>query len=148
MKSRYPFFGALVLLLLTVAIALYTFSRRTQEPTQVFPATISRDCAPWDGSAFTVSIPHDATVIYVSIWQSPSIKLPVTFTLPDETGRVGYAYTLSELGSLEELSGEVFFWRVDEGIPLEGRFRFTTERGERFEGRFVAEWGSQMAYCG
>jgi len=149
MKPRTQFLIAIGLIILILGITWYSFSARNQEPTQVFPATINRDCAPWDGSAFTVSVPmKDGTIIYISIWQSPDISLPVTFSFPDETGQIGFAYTLPELDPLEELSGEVFFWRVEEGIPVEGEFNFMTESGKQFKGKFKAEWGNVIAMCG
>ena len=147
MKFRTPFFIAVALLIF--AIAWFTFSNRNEEPAQVFPATINRDCAPWDGAAFTVSIStNDGTIIHVSIWQSPDIKLPVTFSFPDETGQIGFAYILPEVDPLQQLRGEVSFRRVEEGIPVEGEFRFTTESGKQFQGRFKAEWGNEIIYCG
>lgn len=68
--------------------------------------------------------------------------------LPDDEEQIGNAYILPELGAYIPLSGEVSLQRVEVGMPLEGRFRFTSERGERFEGGFVAKWGSQIVYCG
>jgi len=125
------------------------YSTKDLQSTRPFPATINRDCAPWDGSAFTVSIRYDPiTTITISIWQSPSFTFPVTFSFPDETMRVGGAYSLPELDPLEEMSGKVTFWRVEEGIPVEGKFDFTTESGKQFHGQFKAEWGSQIALCG
>lgn len=147
MKSRTQFFTAIGLLIL--GIALYTFSTRNQEPAEVFPAVINRDCAPWDGSAFTVSVQMDSgTVIYISIWQAPDITFAKTFSFPDETGQVGYAYILPELDPLEELSGTVSLGSVVEGMPLEGRFNFTSERGGQFTGQFIAEWRDVVAMCG
>ena len=96
-----------------------------------------------------MSIPFDSSIaITISIWQSPDIKLPVTFTFPDETGQVGIAYILQDLDPLQQLSGEVFFWRVEEGMPVEGEFNIKTESGEPFKGKFKAEWGDQIVYCG
>lgn len=115
----------------------------------MFLATINRDCAPWDGSAFTLSIPtEDGTIIHISIWQSPDIKLPVSFSFPDETGQIGAAYILPELHPLQQFSGEVSFKRVEEGIPVEGVFNLETESGKQFKGRFKAEWGNELVYCG
>ena len=132
MKSRMLFFIALGLLIF--GIGWYTFSAQNQEPTQIFPATVNRDCAPWDGSAFTVFIPlNDGTIIDISIWQSPDIKIPTTFTFPDDTGQVGTAYILPELDPLQQLRGTIFFWRVEEGRPIEGRFELVTEAGQHFE---------------
>ena len=147
MKSRTLFLIAIGVLIL--GIALFTFSARNQEPAQIFPATVNRDCAPWDGSAFTVSIRYDpTTTITILIWQSPDIKIPTTFTFPDDTGQVGTAYILPELDPLQQLRGTIFFWQVEEGRPIGGRFELVTEAGQRFEGQFKAEWENQMALCG
>ena len=138
-----------MVVLLIFGIAWFTFSNRNKEPAQVLPATINRDCAPWDGAAFTVAIPaNDGIIIYVSVWQSPDTKLPVRFSFPDETGQIGFAYILPELDPLQQLSGDISFTRVEEGIPVEGEFNFTAESGEQFKGRFKAEWGNEIVYCG
>jgi hypothetical protein len=88
------------------------------------------------------------TTITISIWQSPDIKFPTTFTFPDETGQVGYAYILPELDPLEQLTGKVTFWRVEQGIPIEGEFNFMTVSGKQFKGKFIADWGNEVVYCG
>jgi hypothetical protein len=62
--------------------------------------------------------------------------------------RVGIAYSLPELGPLEELTGTVTFRRVEEEIPVKGEFDFTTESGKQFKGKFSAEWGNEVVYCG
>jgi len=143
MKSRTAFTLAIGL------FALFTFSTRNQQPVQVFTATINRDCAPWDGSAFTMSISYDpGSVINISIWQSPDIKFASTFSFPDDTGRVGNAVYLSASGEYEQLSGKISFQRVEEGKPVEGTFSLMSERGEEFKGEFVAEWGNQLVMCG
>jgi hypothetical protein len=140
MKFRTQFFITVALLILGMAWLTYA---------TIFPSTINRDCAPWDGAAFTLSISmEDGTVIYVSIWQSPDIKLPVIFSIPDETGQIGVAYILPEPDTFHELSGEVSFRRVEVGIPVEGVFDLETESGEQFKGKFKAEWGNEVVYCG
>ena len=48
----------------------------------------------------------------------------------------------------EPLAGKVWFQRVDQGNPVEGRFRFRSETGMQFEGRFAAELGNKIIYCG
>ncbi len=149
MKPRTQFFIALGFLLLILGIAWVAFPERNQELEQVFPATINRDCAPWDGSAFTVSIPmSDGASIAVSIYQSPDIKLPITFSFPDEIMSVGNALYLSQVSSSEQLTGKVSFQRVEENSPVEGEFNFMTESGKQFKGRFIAEWNNQIVYCG
>jgi hypothetical protein len=147
MKSRTLFFIAAGLLIL--GIAIFTFSARNRVPAQAFPATINRDCAPWDGSAFTISMRYDSkTTITVSIWQAPEINVPTTFTFPDDTGQVGTAYILPELDPFEQLNGTVTFLRVGPGMPVEGRFSLTSTRGGEYVGQFVAVWESQIALCG
>jgi len=149
MKTRNLFNTILALLVLFLGIALIALSAQRRQPARVFPATVNRDCAPWDGSAFTLSLRYDAvTTITVSIWKSPSFLLPVTFSFPDETMRLGTAYSVKEVDPLEMLTGRVTFQRVEQGIPIEGRFSFTSAGGEAYDGKFVAEWGSQQAYCG
>ncbi|HVF24617.1 MAG TPA: hypothetical protein VNA23_01935 [Anaerolineales bacterium] len=144
MKPRTQFLVAIGLIILILGIAWYTFSTRNQAAIEVFPATINRDCAPWDGSAFTVSIPMDNEMINISIWQSPDIPVPVTFSFPDETGQIGFAYMHPD----DQLSGKVFFLRVDETGPVEGEFDLKDQSGRQFKGKFKAEWGNEVMYCG
>ena len=148
MKPRTQFLIAIGLIILVLGITWYSFSTRNQVSEEIFPATINRDCAPWDGAAFTVSVPMDGEVINISIWQSPDISFPVTFSFPDETGQVGNASLQFQVGLSQPLSGEVFFWRVDAESPVEGRFDLKDENGREFNGKFKAEWGNVTAMCG
>jgi len=149
MKSRTQFFIVVGLLILVFGITLLAFLRREQEPVQALPATIQRDCAPWDGAAFAVKIPvRNGTVINISIYQSPEIAFPATFSFPDETGRTGSAFLLSSVGEPEELRGRVSFPRVEQGMLTEGKFDLHTETGEPFKGNFKAEWGNEVVLCG
>ena len=148
MKPRTQFLVTIGMLIVILAITWISFSTRDQEPAQVFRATINRDCAPWDGSAFTVSVPMEGEILNISIWQSPDIKLPVTCKFPDETGQIGFAYILPELGPHQQLSGKVSFQHVEEGIPVEGEFNLVTESGKQFNGKFEAQWGNEIVYCG
>ena len=91
---------------------------------------------------------NDGTIINISIWQSPDIKLPVTFSFPDNTGQVGNASYQFASGEYEQLTGTVFFQRVAQGSPTEGRFELVTESGQRFTGQFKAEWEDQFMLCG
>jgi len=148
-KPRNQFFIIIGLLILLLGIAWFTFPKQDQGPAQILPASINRDCAPWDGSAFTVSIPmSDGAVIDISIYQSPDIKFPVTFSFPDETGQVGNVMVRSASGEYEALSGEARFEGVSVDNVVEGRFNFTTEGGGQFTGKFIAEWRSEIVYCG
>jgi hypothetical protein len=147
MKSRSLI--TLAIGLFVLGIALITFLDREQEPLQTFSARINNDCAPWDGAAFTVSVQYDPqTVIYISIYQSPIIEFPSTFSIPDEYGQIVYAYILPELGPYTILNGKVSFQRVSVDEPVEGRFTFMSEGGEQFEGQFIAEWQNEVVYCG
>ena len=147
MKSRTLFFITIGLFIL--GIAIFTFSTRNQEPTQMFTATVNRDCAPWDGSAFRVSVPMEAgVVINISIWQAPDIKFSRTFMFPDDTGQVGNVSLLLANGEYETLSGEVRLEGVSEGKPFAGRFNLKSERGGMYVGQFEAEWDNQIALCG
>jgi hypothetical protein len=147
MKSRTLLFAAIGLLLL--GIVLFTFSSRNQGSAQIFPAVINRDCAPWDGSAFTVQIPWQrGDVIDISIWQAPDIQFAKTFSFPDNTGQVGNASYRSASDEYQQLSGTVFFQGVDEGRPVAGRFDLVMEAGQHIEGQFKADWGDQVMLCG
>jgi hypothetical protein len=149
MKSR----PLLILFSLLLAIALswifYDYSAPGRQALQVFPAIINRDCAPWDGAAFTMKISMpDGRTLDLSIWQSPEISLPTTFTFPDQTGQVGNALLVPPSAMPEQLTGKVSLQGVRQGMPVEGRFSLQSERGEQFQGRFVAEWDDQIALCG
>lgn len=149
MKSLPPYLAVTALLMLLFGIAISIFSMQSQAPENLFPATVNPDCAPWDGAAFTVSIPYDpVSVMTISIWKPPVLEFPTTFSLPDDAGQVGYASILSATGPLSPLHGEVWFQSVELGRLVEGRFNLTSERGEQFKGKFIAEWEGQRAFCG
>lgn len=147
LKSRTLFF--IVLGLLILGIGWYTFSARNQAPAQIFPATVNRDCAPWDGSAFRVLVQMEAgAVINISIWQAPDIKFSKTFIFPEDTGQIGNVSLVLANGEYESLSGEVRLEGVSEGKPFAGRFNLKSERGGMYVGQFEAEWDNQIALCG
>lgn len=148
-KSRTSLYVAIGLFLLIVGIAWSVFSMRKQMPAGILPAAINRDCAPWDGAAFIVTIPYaPASAIDISIWQAPDINIPVTFGFPDSSGRVGSAVYRPQFGEPEQLTGMAFFWRVQENGPVEGEFNFERGNGTQLKGKFKAEWGNQQAPCG
>jgi len=91
---------------------------------------------------------EDGTVIDIAIWQAPDIKFSKTFSFPDDTGQVGNASYQSASGEYEQLSGTVFFQHVDETSPVAGWFELVTEAGQKFAGRFEAQWDNQIAMCG
>jgi hypothetical protein len=147
MKTR---IAVILLSSLVILAALVSFfARDKKEPVQVFQATVNRDCAPWDGSAFTVKIPIEGgEVIDISIWQSPDIKFPKTFSFPDDSGQVGNAILIYQTGLPDVLTGDVWFQSVGEEMPLEGRFKLKTEGGGVYVGQFKAQWENQIALCG
>lgn len=149
MKPKTRFFITAAVILLVLGVAFFVYSVQLSDPRTIFSATINRDCAPWDGAAFTVSIPYDTvSVIMISIWRSPDFKIPSTFSLRNEARQVGSAYIVSQLDPLIPLKGEISFQRIGRTGPIEGRFSLTSERGETFAGKFIADWGEQMAICG
>jgi hypothetical protein len=151
MKLKTTFLALLLLFLIALSgiWIFYSLTPAGQTPAQTFPAIINRDCAPWDGGAFTMSFRYDPiTTITISIWQSPSFPLPITFSFPDETRKAGTVYAVQELDPLEELTGKVTFWRVEQGIPVEGEFNLNAASGKHFKGKFRAEWGNEIVYCG
>jgi hypothetical protein len=118
-------------------------------PGPVIAATIDRDCAPWDGSAFTVSVPWwDTSALVVSIWRAPDIEGPVTFSFVDSVAGDGQAARRGADGSSEVLGGTVTFEGVQLGLPVVGRIRLRSAAGTVFAGTFRAEWGTTRVYCG
>lgn len=142
----FPFLGAIILAL---GIAFYIFLQRDQINPQVYPATAQRDCAPWDGSAFTVQIPwQDGTVIDISIWQSPEIDFPKTFSFPDNSGQVGNVILILPVGDPQSLSGTVSFSTVNMSAPVKGTFDLKDEAENFYTGMFQAAWQEMMVLCG
>jgi hypothetical protein len=136
------------LLILISGITWIGFTRRDQKPEQTFSATINHDCAPWDGSAFKISTPMEGQGVTISIYQSPELKFPTTFSFPDDALRIGTAQLILPLGSPEPLTGKVSFQRVVQDTPVVGQFDLVTDAGKHFKGKFIAEWGNERVLCG
>ncbi|HKG54125.1 MAG TPA: hypothetical protein VKB04_07670, partial [Anaerolineales bacterium] len=134
--------------LLITGLAMYALARRSQIPEQTFSATINRDCAPWDGSAFTVSIPMEGKGIAISIYQSPEIEHPTTFLFAEDTLSTGNALLILPLGSPQQLTGKVSFQNVARDTPVKGQFDLVTNSGKHFKGKFSAEWKNEIVLCG
>jgi hypothetical protein len=111
-------------------------------------AVVNRDCAPWDGAAFTVSIPATGGVVEISIWEAPDIRGPRRFTFLALDQNSGSAFFRTGDGTSEALSGEVTLQGVSTDSPVAGRMTLTSAGGRLFAGNFHAEWGTQLAYCG
>ena len=138
----------MIVLIIVFGIGVFVFSRRNQEPLPFFSATVRRDCAPWDGPAFTISIPIAESGIAISIYQAPDIQLPAMFWFPDETMQEGNALLLAPAGMPEQLRGRVSFQSVEQGKPVEGKFDLSTATGRIFKGQFKAAWDNEIVYCG
>jgi len=136
------------LIVLLLGIAWYASSAPAPEPERILPAIVNRDCAPWDGSAFTISIPMQSGSLYISIYQSPDIKDPTTFRFPDDTMSVGNGVLALPIDSAAQVKGKVTLQRVEQGLPVEGTFDLVTDTGEPLKGKFIAEWGEEIIYCG
>jgi hypothetical protein len=149
MKSHSQFFKALALVFVVLGIAVYSYFTTNTEPQPLFSATIHRDCAPWDGSAFTVRIPlENGDMIDISIWQSPDIQFPKTFSFPDDSMQVGNAILIHPIGLPDMLSGNVRFEQVNREDIVRGKFALFNEQGEQFKGAFEAQWDDQIILCG
>jgi len=148
MSTQTKLFIALGLLITIVGLALFISLDRNSDSGPAIAATVNRDCAPWDGSAFTVTVPLQNMSISVSIYQAPDIKHPTSFLFPDKTQQVGSALLIMPLGSPEPLKGNVSFQRVAQDLPVEGKFDLVTNDGQRFKGRFIAEWRNEVVLCG
>jgi hypothetical protein len=139
----------IVLVILFLGSLFFIGYTRNQEIKPVLSATISRDCAPWDGAAFTITVPmSDSAILDISIWQSPDIRRPISFSFPDETQQIGNTSLLPQFGEPDQLTGQVWLNNVSEGMPVEGRFSLTSESGAQLEAKFVAQWDDQIVYCG
>ncbi len=112
------------------------------------PATVSADCAPWDGAAFTISIPYAQDSLYISIWRSADIPTASRFSFPDATGRSGAAIYQTSTGQVQALRGRVNLGPVNKAHPIEGEFDLQSESGLNFSGRFSADWDRRQTYCG
>ena len=149
MKTRTQYFILIVVVILFLGGIFLMGYARNEEIKPVLSATISRDCAPWDGGAFTIRVPMSSgAIVDISIWQSPDIRRPVSFSFPDETQQIGNTALLPRLGQPAQLTGQVWLKNVNEGMPVEGRFSLTSESGAQLEAKFVAEWDDQIVYCG
>jgi hypothetical protein len=113
-----------------------------------------RDCAPWDGPAFTLMLPAPGVggsrdlSLRISIWQAPAIRTPRTLPLP-VGAKLGGAVLQPPRGQVQLLQGSV---TIDKGVPeapVQGQFDLTTPQGVRYRGRFRAPWdGGVQARCG
>ena len=148
MKYRTLFYTLIGSLVVAIILWIY-FTTQAGGDSTIFEASVNQDCAPWDGMAYTITIPfHAGSMIDVSIWQSPDFQFPVTYSFPDSSSRVGTAGYKSASGSVQQVSGKIILQPFEVGSPINGMFNFTSEDGEQFKGNFKAEWGNQDTACG
>lgn len=139
------------LLAIAIVIGVLHLPAKREDDSDPLPATVTRDCAPWDGSAFTISIPAGdprPSNVEISIWHSPDLAGPVIISFPDETGRDGTALYRPAFGDPQPMQGWASLLAVHGDHPVEGRFSLATENGNKFSGRFRATWGSEIIFCG
>lgn len=142
-----------------VAVALlagFAIGAMAAEPART--ATIFYSAAPWDGAAYAMDIPLDATtgaerpVLRVNIWGNPEFAQPTTLRFsgrenagggPDRgSGRVSYQAVLDK--SLPQpLAGTLTFDVLQKDKPVRGTYDLATLDGKRtFKGSFTATWGN------
>ena len=127
-------------------------------------ATIFYSAAPWDGAAYEIDIPLDATaeakhpMIRVNIWGHPQYAKPTTLRFfgrenagggPDRgSGRVSYQPVFDQ--SLPQpLAGTLTFDVLQKDKPVSGKYDLVTSDGKQaFKGSFRAKWGNTLPVPG
>ena len=143
-----------------LVLALSSASRvapaaRVRQAGALLKATIAYSCAPWDGTAFTTTVPAAAlaggskdAVISISIWQAPAFKDTVSFHFPDRDMKTGSAFYFDGKAPGVELSGRVTFQRVVADSLVRGDFDLVSASGVYYRARFEAAWSQLRALCG
>ena len=123
-------------------------------PAITLPATVRTDCAPWDGPAFTITVPlarrtaEPATVLTIAIWKPADGRTPLSFVFPRD-GAQGSVTLQPRPGVSGLLSGQVRFRSLNPRQPVEGSFDLVSRGGEIVRGTFRARWEfGQRMLCG
>ena len=132
--------------------AVMARSATAQAPTSA--AIAWRDCAPWDGPAFTVAVGRPGAPevdrarpwLWISIWHPPDARRPVTYQFPDTDGKTGAV--LYRGTAFPSVTGTVTFPRLAFGEDIDGSFDLVAPGGERLAGRFRGRWSPEVALCG
>lgn len=117
------------------------------------PAQIWNDCAPWDGAAFTVTVPLPAragrppSTLFISIWKGPNLPDPSQFNFPTDA-KIGATRLEPRPGLDGLLKGRVSLQSVLPSQPVLGSFELMSLTGEAVRGRFRATWVTRQARCG
>jgi hypothetical protein len=123
-------------------------------PAKTLPATVRTDCAPWDGPAFTITVPlarrsaEPPTMLTIAIWKPADGHTPLSFVFPRD-GSQGSVTLQPRPGVAGLLTGQVRFRSVLASHPVEGSFDLISPGGQIVRGRFRALWErSQRTLCG
>ncbi len=120
------------------------------------PAQIWNDCAPWDGPAFTITVPlarrsaEAPTILTIAIWEPADGRTPLSFVFPRDGARAQGSVTLQPRPGVSGLmSGQVRFRSLHSRQPVEGSFDLVSKGGEIVRGTFRARWvDGQRVLCG
>jgi len=117
----------------------------------VATARIARTCAPWDGAAFTVSVPAtdgaSTAALQLSVWSSPQFDGERTVVFAEGDDRTGVAMYAETADRSTPLTGEATFRQAGDG-SIEGALRLKAADGRRFERRFRGRLDPATAMCG
>jgi hypothetical protein len=139
----------LALLALVMPLLSAACTPTAAPPQPIVPATINRDCAPWDGPAFTILVPQaGGDQVIISIWSAPDFRGRTTHTFAKDPDRVGSAGLRDPAGNWRPLTGTAVLGAVQPGQPVQGEYRLLLATGEVFSQSFLAEWESLQALCG
>jgi hypothetical protein len=115
-------------------------------------ATISFSIAPWDGAAYDLEIPLDASpsILRINIWGNPEFAEPTTLYfsgredpgggLSRGSGRAAFQ-AIPNKSWPEKLTGSISFATLQKGHPVSGSYDLATLDGKKkFNGHFQALW--------
>ena len=141
-----------------IALAANTCRAADQGELTPYPyAYARRDCAPWDGPAFSVVLtdtpaqPDSLTTSFlrIAVWRGIESAIGRTLAWEGTTSQVGTASRCQADGRCEEASrGEIRVeWRTADSL-LGGEFRVDFGRTRSERGRFTAAWVPDRVMCG
>ncbi|MGN6153603.1 MAG: hypothetical protein ACTHOH_16600 [Lysobacteraceae bacterium] len=124
-------------------------------PEAAATAQIARSCAPWDGAAFTVSVPATGDgvdpaalpALRLSVWSAPQFDGERTVVFAEGDDRTGMALYAETVDRATPLTGEATFRQAADG-SIEGTLRLKAADGRRFERRFRGRLDPATAMCG
>jgi hypothetical protein len=115
-------------------------------------ATIALSVAPWDGAAYDLEIPLDAShsILRINIWGNPEFSEPTALYfsgredpgggLSSGSGRAAFQ-AIPNKSWPDRLKGSISFAILQKGHPVSGSYDFATLDGKKkFNGHFQALW--------